>query len=176
MEYMRLSSEQQADYLQRLSAMGDFLSNAFASLSAQDLKARGPNNEFAPIEQVWHLADLEKEGFYQRIARLLNEDCPRLPDFDGTQAANERDYLSKDLQQGLEQFSRYRQLNLRTFAQLSESQWLRRGDLGGVGEVSLCDMPGFLLQHDEAHQQEIVTWQRWHETSNHETSDHVTSN
>ena len=171
MEYMRLSLQQQFDRMQQLASMSDFLTASFAALSRSQLSARGPNNAFAPIEQVWHLADLEKEGFHQRVTRLLHEDYPMLSDFDGTQAANDKNYLSKELRVGLAQFQHYRQLNLQLFAQLSESQWRRRGTLDGFGEVSLCDMPGFLFQHDNAHKQEIVAWQYWHRNNHIGMSD-----
>jgi hypothetical protein len=34
------------------------------------------------------------------------------------------------------------------------------GTQEGVGKVSLCDMPGFMSQHDSAHRGEIESWKR----------------
>jgi hypothetical protein len=43
---------------------------------------------------------------------------------------------------------------------LGEDSWTRAGVQEGVGVVMLCDMPAFLLQHDEAHRLEIEEWKR----------------
>jgi len=157
---MRLNDIEQARLLRSLASMGDYLTSAFAGLTDEQARTPGPDGAFAPVEQVWHLADLEREGFGLRIRRLQSEDHPYLPDFDGTKIARERDYRSLSLQEGLRVFNAARADNIAALHAISADEWTRRGTQEGVGDVSLCDMPVFLLQHDEAHKAEIEDWRR----------------
>ena len=46
------------------------------------------------------------EGFAERIRRLLTEENPALPDFEGARLARERDYRRRDPSEGLAAFAR----------------------------------------------------------------------
>ena len=161
MQYMKLDDPGRTELLRDLAGMPGYLRESFESLPRDLLTTAGPNGIFSPIEQVWHLADLEKEGFGSRIDRLLSELDPQLPDFDGTAIAQARNYKSLSLAEGLERFSAARRANLERFRSVPDSAWLRSGVQSGVGKVSLCDMPVFLRQHDQAHQDEIRQWGRY---------------
>jgi hypothetical protein len=161
MQYMRLNDVERDSLLRSLASMGAYLTSAFADLTEEEARTPGRDGAFAPVEQVWHLADLEREGFGLRIRRLRTEDHPHLPDFDGATVARERDYRSLSLQEGLRLFSAARAENIRALHTVSADEWTRQGTQEGVGDVSLCDMPTFLLQHDEAHRTEIEDWRRY---------------
>jgi len=62
---------------------------------------------------------------------------------------------------GLRAFAAARKLNLDRIQSLSPGEWLRGGTQEGVGRVSLCDLPAMILQHDQAHAEEIRGWQRF---------------
>src|ERR1700693_187672 len=94
--------------------MPDYLYEQFDSLTAEDARLPGPGGAFSPVEQVWHLADLEREGFGCRIDRLLSEREPQLPDFDGAAIAAARHYRARCLTAGLAAFRAARQRNLDT--------------------------------------------------------------
>src|SRR5262245_37131631 len=117
MHYMRLDAAQRHELIGALAGMGAFLRERFGSLSAEDARSPGPGGAFSPVEQVWHLADLEREGFGLRISRLRDESHPHLPDFDGGTIARERDYRSRSLAEGLAAFEAARAANLRAFGQ-----------------------------------------------------------
>jgi hypothetical protein len=104
------------------------------------------------------LADLEREGFWLRIRKLQSGQNPHLPDFDGDKIAKERDYRSLSLLAGLRAFEEAREANLSYFHTLSLEDWSKNGTQEGVGDVSLCDMPVFINQHDRAHVDEILAW------------------
>jgi len=161
MQYMKLNAVERESLLRSLADMSDFLKSAFADLTEEQARTPGPDGAFAPVEQVWHLADLEREGFGLRIRRLQTEEHPHLPDFDGTRIARERDYRSLSLREGLREFNAARADNIAALHAVSANEWTRGGTQEGVGNVSLCDMPVFLLQHDEAHKSEIEDWQRY---------------
>jgi len=157
MRYMLLSPADQHTLLEQLSAMPVFLDAAFGEVSDADARVAGADG-FTPVEQCWHLADLEREGYAVRIRRLLDEVEPALPDFDGERVAQERNYKSLSLEDGLEAFRRARAENLAALRALSASDWERRGTQEGVGRVGLCDIPLMMAEHDAAHRAEIDQW------------------
>ena len=158
MRYMKLTRTQRDDLLAALAAMPGYLRTVFYGLSAEQARTPVPDGAFSPVEQVWHLADLEREGFAERIRRLMSEQEPQLADFDGTRIAAERDYRSLSLEEGLRAFAEARRRNIDSLPAQDSVLWFRRGLQEGVGDVSLCDMPDFMLQHDAAHKLEIEAW------------------
>jgi hypothetical protein len=74
--------------------------------------------------------------------------------------AAERNYRNRSLTEGLHIFEAARAANIAALLALEPQEWLRSGTQDGVGKVSLCDMPVFLRQHDEAHVAEIRDWQQ----------------
>jgi hypothetical protein len=160
MQYMKLDGTAREELLGTLAGMTTFLADTFAALDVAEAAERGPGSAFSPVEQVWHLADLEREGFGLRIQRLRMELNPHLPDFDGDAIALERNYRSLSLADGLRAFEQARDANLAALRALPPDAWFRRGTQDGIGEVSLCDMPVFMLQHDRAHIAEIMDWKK----------------
>jgi len=158
MQYMSLPVAQREALLASLANMPQYIEETMRLLTPEIAHRRGHNDLFSPVEQVWHLADLEREGFGQRIDRLLTEAEPRLPDFDGAAIAAARQYRSLSLQKGLVAFREARQRNLSILRTLKAEAWNRGGQQDGVGRVSLCDIPSFMAQHDAAHRDEIETW------------------
>lgn len=157
MRYRQLTRESQDTLLENLSAMPVLLAEAFEGLSADEARVEGVDG-FSPVEQCWHLADLERDGYGLRIRRLLAEDEPALPDFDGERVARERGYKSLSLREGIESFRRARADNLAALGRLSAEEWERRGTQEGVGPIGLCDVPAMMAEHDAAHRAEIESW------------------
>jgi hypothetical protein len=151
---------EQGALLADLQAMPDYLATAFGGLSATDAVAPGPEGALAPVEQCWHLADLEREGYGLRIQRLLREVDPVLADFDGARIARERAYRSRSLAEGLAAFREARTQNLARLRALTSAQWPRTGSQEGVGPIALCDVPAMMAEHDAGHRQEIAAWLR----------------
>ena len=158
MLYMKLDAMGRQELLAELEAMPAFLEATFAGLGVEQARLRGPEGSFGPVEQVWHLADLECEGFGARIDRLRGERDPILPDFDGAAVAAARNYLGLSLADGLKVFRTARMRNLQKLREIPEDAWQRSGTQEGVGTVSLCDIPSMIRQHDAAHRQEIAHW------------------
>jgi len=118
-------------------------------------RTRPAGDSFSFVEHVWHLADLEEEGYGERIRRLLAEDRPELPDFDGARIAAERDYRSRRVSEGLAAFSDARRRNLAILRELTAAQRARAGTQDGVGPLALGDMPGKMMEHDRSHRREL---------------------
>jgi len=156
--YMRLGTEKREEFLASLEGMPGFLKSALSGLDPEQARTRGPDGILSPVEQVWHLADLEREGFRERIDRLLAEAEPELPDFNGAKLAADRNYRSLSLEDGLSAFKDARLANISALRAIDDQSWFRSGTQEAVGRVALCDIPGFMFQHDFAHKTEIEAW------------------
>jgi hypothetical protein len=110
---------------------------------------------FSLVEHVWHLADLEREGYGARIQRLLTESEPFLPNFEGNRIARERGYARRELTEGLAAFAEARRANLRMLRGISGATWDRAGSQESVGRVTLADLPRMMRDHDGEHTREI---------------------
>jgi hypothetical protein len=141
--------------LAELAGMAAYLADQSENFTGDSNRRRPPNESFSFVEHVWHLADLEREGFGDRIRRLLAEDDPVLPDFDGARIARERDYRSQSLVEGLAAFALARHENLEALLALTDAQRSRGGRQEGVGRVTLRDIPMRMLEHDSSHRKEI---------------------
>ncbi|MGH9966596.1 MAG: DinB family protein [Pyrinomonadaceae bacterium] len=124
-------------------------------LSDREIRSRTPEGYFSVIENVCHLRDIEIEGYAARIARILNENEPHLPDIDGGRLAVERDYNNQDLDPALRAFVDAREQNLEIVKRVSEEQFERAGVLEGVGTVSLNKLLMMMREHDEGHIDEL---------------------
>ena len=142
--------------LARLASMPAFLEKSAPRFPGADAQRRGPAGEFSFVENVWHLADLEREGYGERIARLRRETSPFLADFDGARLARERDYQGRSVAEGLAAFAAARGANLAALAEVTETEWSRAGLQEGVGPVTLADVPRLMLDHDAGHRDEIA--------------------
>ena len=158
MRYLGMAPMAQDALLADLQAMPDYLARTFTGLSAAEAAVPGPDGALAPVEQCWHLADLEREGYGLRIQRLLGEVDPVLADFDGARIALERAYRARSLAEGLAAFRDARHQNLARLRSLTPDQWSRGGSQEGVGAIALCDVPAMMAEHDAGHRQEIAAW------------------
>jgi DinB family protein len=160
MKYMALEPAGRDELLARLAAMPAFLAGCLATLDAEEACVPGPADTFSPVEQCWHLADLEREGYGARMRRLREEREPQLPDFDGAKVAAERRYRTLAMADGLAAFGAARAANLEFLRGLTAEEWSRAGSQDGVGPVALCDLPAMMAEHDAAHRAEIEDWLR----------------
>jgi DinB superfamily len=160
MKYQLMDPAGRTELLARLRTMPDFLVSTFGTLSPQEATRPGPDDGFSPVEQCWHLVDLEREGFALRMRRLRAEESPSLPDFDGAAIARDRNYRGKSLSEGLVEFRQARSESLALIESIAAEEWNRNGVQDGVGPVTLCDLPVMMSEHDAAHRAEIAAWLR----------------
>lgn len=158
MQFSRMTSLDQDTLLSRLAQMPDFLQTLFADLSPSEVLLPALDGSFSPVEQCWHLADLERDGYAVRLRRLLAEVDPKLPDFDGARVAAERRYKTLSIDAGIQVFREARLANMATLRSIKSDEWSRSGIQEGVGVVALCDFPALMAGHDAGHRQEINAW------------------
>jgi uncharacterized damage-inducible protein DinB len=135
--------------------MPSFLARAARGLDEEALRRPGSEGAFSLVEHAWHLADLEREGYAERLRRLQVEDAPVLPDFDGARVARERAYRTLSFAEGLSAFAQARARNLALLRTLPDPAWSRAGTQQGVGPVRLADVPRMMDEHDAGHRAEI---------------------
>jgi len=145
-----------AALLDSLEAMPGELHSAALRMTAEGARAAPADGGFSLVEQAWHLADLEREGYGARIRRLLAEEDPMLPDFDGARIAAERNYRGRSLAEGIAAFRAARRANLALLRSLPDGAWGRPGRQEGVGPLILGDVPRLMREHDDSHRAEIA--------------------
>lgn len=151
-----MTPERPEGILPSLGVLPLLLGRVLDGLPAAALGARPAAGGLAAVEQAWHLADLEAEGWAVRIERLLREEGPALPDFDGAAAARLRRYLELDARQGAERFRRGRAATLARLRLVAGPSWGRAGTQEGIGPVTLGDIPAMMLAHDRSHARELA--------------------
>jgi DinB family protein len=144
--------------LEALESMPSFLEVSFGALPAPEAVRPARDGGFSPVEHCWHLADLEREGFAERLRRLLVEQSPFLPDFDGQRVAQERQYTSLSLAAGLQAFREARAATLEYMRAIDPHAWPRKGTQEAVGPVTMRDVPRQMAEHDASHRKEIERW------------------
>jgi DinB family protein len=142
----------------KLRAAGEFpaiLASIVEVVPEPRRRMRASDGGFSLVEHVWHVADLEEEGFGVRIERLLSETDPHLPDFPGARIARERSYIAQPLAPALARFAAARARNLARLD--SAAHWSRRGTQEKVGPITLAGVLQSMVSHDVAHANELVT-------------------
>jgi hypothetical protein len=132
------------------------LARAAEELEPSQVRQRPAVGNFSLVEHVWHLADIEREGYGVRIRRILSEDEPFLSDFDGDRIAREREYGNRDVAEGLAALAAARNRNVAKLRAIHNSEWTRRGVQEGIGPIALEDVPRMMAAHDRAHTNEIA--------------------
>ncbi len=144
------------DLLARLSALPRLLERIAAALTPESTRVAGPRGGYSFTEHVWHLADLEREGYGTRMTRLLSEDNPVLPDFDGDRIAREREYALADTGLGVRLFVAARARNVERIRALPTHTLRRVGTQEQVGPITLAQVPLMMAGHDQVHAAELA--------------------
>lgn len=109
-----------------------------------------PSEKLTAIEQVWHVRDIEIEGYHVRFARALAESDPVLPDLPGEQMAEERRYAEADPQVAFREFAAARATTVKMLRGLTALQLARPAVFEGRG-TTLLGLVHYLASHDCQH-------------------------
>jgi len=132
------------------------LARAADAICPSEASRKPADGGFSFVENVWHLADLEREAYGVRIQRIVSEDEPLLSNFDGDRIARERRYQDRDVAAGLAAFRSARRRNLEALRHRAASDWKRSAVQDGVGTLTLADLPRMMAEHDRSHTAEVV--------------------
>ncbi|MDQ2979833.1 MAG: DinB family protein [Acidobacteriota bacterium] len=132
------------------------LARAAQAMCPSEVSRKPADGGFSFLENIWHLADLEREAYGVRIQRILSEDEPTLSNFDGDRIARERQYQERDVAAGLSAFSAARRRNVELLRHREAGDWNRAGVQDGVGTVTLSDVPKMMAEHDRSHTSDVA--------------------
>jgi transcriptional regulator with XRE-family HTH domain len=130
---------------------------ALAALVAPNVRALRPaGDSFSLVEHVCHLRDIDAEGYGARLARMLAEEAPELPDIDGAALAQARCYQLQDFDTAFADFTDTRRAIVARLRSLTAAQRLRTGRLEGVGDITIDGLIDTMAAHDAEHLDELA--------------------
>ena len=110
-----------------------------------------PSERFTAIEQLWHVHDVEIDGYHQRFRRILEEDHPFLPDLGSEALAKARGYASRDAAPALAGLREARERTIAMLSSLDDAQLARTGVFEDYGPVTTLGLAHYLCSHDQQH-------------------------
>lgn len=110
-----------------------------------------PSEPFTALEQVWHVLDIEVEGYQERFRRTLEEDAPLLSSIDSEAVAAQRRYGERCGADALEGFADARTRTMALLASLDDAALARPAVFEGYGATTLRGLVHFLCSHDQQH-------------------------
>lgn len=143
-----------AEAIERIAGMPAFLDAALAGRDREALRRRPADGSFSLVEHACHLRDLELDGYQVRVRRILAEEHPELPGFDGTAVAAARDYLAQDAFEAARAFAAARGELIATVATLAPREFCRTALFAG-GCITLAELLAMMAGHDGEHRAEI---------------------
>jgi FMN phosphatase YigB (HAD superfamily) len=108
-------------------------------------------DEWAPLEILAHLADVEREVNLPRLRRFQLEAEPHLTAFDTDIWAEQRSYIHYDPVSTLERFSQDRSQLIAQLQSMDEGAWEQLGFHSLLGPTPLVELMHFAAEHDLLH-------------------------
>ena len=127
------------------------LATVVRKLTNDEWKQRPATGEWAPVEIVCHLRDVELEVNLPRLAAFSASEPPHLTALDTDPWADERDYLSQSGPEALTDFLEARVALLKELEVLTENEWGMPALHSLLGPTSLLEVMGISTDHDLLH-------------------------
>jgi hypothetical protein len=150
-----MAHESIVDAIDKLARAPEAIRGAFAEMDAGKLRRKPSPSLFSPLEDVWHLRDIEREGYLVRVGRILSENVPVLEDIDGDRMALERRYNELPLAPAIAGFAAARAESLALLTGLPTEAWARQAHFANrvIDLQTLIDM---MVEHDQGHLSSIT--------------------
>jgi hypothetical protein len=110
-----------------------------------------PSERFTAHEQVWHVLDIEREGYGERFRRTLLEDTPVLEGIDSEAITPGRNYAARDIAPAFAGFAEARARTVEQVAGWDDTTLARPAIFEGYGPTTLRGLVHFLCSHDQQH-------------------------
>ena len=149
-----MGDEKFGQYVEILQSTPKKLRSWLQGLNEEQLCYKPDEKAFSLKETLWHLRDIEIEGYRRRVRLILAENLPTLEDIDGTRLARLRRYQSANAAQALEEFTQAREGNIAYLRNMTAFQWNRKAVFNG-DEVTLLQLVEKWVAHDLEHLKEI---------------------
>jgi DinB superfamily len=136
--------------INQLSATPALLRNLLSAMDPMKLRTKPAPGLFSPLEDAWHLRDIEMEGYIVRIQRMLTEQSPVLVDLNGDQMAIERRYNELELAPAVEDFANARAESISLLTGLAPDAWTRPAQFANR-KINLQELIEMMVEHDRGH-------------------------
>lgn len=110
---------------------------------------------FSLVQHLWHLADVEQQGWAQRFGRLLNEADPVLPGVDGDSLARDGRYQQRPWRAAARRFEAQRRRTLQALMHC-DALVLRRPVHFSGQPATGAEMLAAMLAHDHEHRSQMA--------------------
>ncbi|HSO26962.1 MAG TPA: DinB family protein, partial [Anaerolineales bacterium] len=120
-------------------------------LSPEAWRIRPAPGEWAPVEILAHLRDVEAEVNLPRIEKILSRDNPFLAGMDTDPWAESRQYIDQDGPQALQDFIAARMRVLALLRALEPQDWSRQARHAILGPTKLSELINIGASHDRLH-------------------------
>jgi hypothetical protein len=138
------------NYVSQLSATPTLLRELLSAMDPVKLHTKPALGLFSPLEDAWHLRDIEKEGYLVRIQRMLAEQSPVLENLDGDQMAIARRYNERELTAAVEGFACARAESISLLKGLPPKAWARSAHFANR-TIDLRELIEMMVEHDRGH-------------------------
>jgi hypothetical protein len=145
-----MAHEPMVDAIGKLARTPEVVREDLARMDVGKLRRKLNPSLFSPLEDVWHLRDIEREGYLVRIRRILSENVPVLEDLDGDRMAIERRYNELELAPAVSGFAAARAESLALLNGLPMEAWMRRAHFADH-VIDLRTLIGMMVDHDQGH-------------------------
>jgi hypothetical protein len=145
-----MNDESMQNAINQLSAMPSLVRKLLCAMDPVKLRTKPAPDLFSPLEDVWHLRDIEMEGYLVRIQRTLTEQSPVLVDLNGGQMAIARRYNERELAPAVEGFASARAESIRLLKGVPPDAWTRAAQFANL-TISLRELIEMMLEHDRGH-------------------------
>ncbi|HEY42885.1 MAG TPA: HAD family hydrolase [Anaerolineae bacterium] len=108
-------------------------------------------NEWAPVEIVCHLRDVESEVNLPRLRKILSDPDPHLSSFDTDVWAEERDYLCQSGPNALSAYIDSRKETIAILEKIDSKDWSRPARHSLFGPTTLIEVMNIAAEHDLLH-------------------------
>ncbi len=112
-----------------------------ADLSDEQLSWKPAPDVFSVRENIWHMRDIDFDGYLLRVEQTLTKRHPILPDLDGLALAQERRYNELPIGPALQELRYARARARQLFDRITENDLRRTATFETVGEVTVADLP-----------------------------------
>jgi FMN phosphatase YigB (HAD superfamily) len=113
--------------------------------------SRPSDDNWAPVEIVAHLRDVDAEVSLPRIHTILSEDTPLIQAVDPDSWTIERGYINESGPVVLESFTRVRKELIETVGSLDAKAWSRPALHALLGPTTLSEIVSIMTEHDLIH-------------------------
>ncbi len=149
-----------AEVLVKLSATPLRAAELVYGLSEEQLSWKPSPEQFSMRESIWHLRDIDVEGYERRIQLILHENSPQLPDVDGGMLASERNYNAQPIDPALTELAIVRASSVERLADCTDADLERTAEMDGTGRVTLRRLLEMWMRHDADHLADMVELRR----------------